>query len=304
MSKLKLLPILDRRFCLQSEHSVVEDGWKHLIANVPRQSDDHGAFSEHLSLRPSEEESHTWILGFQGQWEAEIQHRDPNAILAQIEQYVCGEAMRQSAPEVVAVHGALVASSSKGVLLLLGRSRSGKSTLGVSLWENGWDLLSDDRCLLKIGEGGMLKSVPIPRRVSLRPDCLDLIHESTRRKISMVQFGSVRGENSGSVTRHLFYPDSLREPMPSRNLSVLGIVILSGKVRSCLSIERLNLATAARDLLQCTTRREYETIHEQIVWWGSHLGSTPVFRIDRSEISLMRDRLAEIASEVSLKQDE
>lgn len=66
--------------------------------------------------------------------------------------------------EVVVLHGSLLTSGSRGILLV-GPPNAGKSTLAMALWKSGWCLLSDD--VVALPRGGTMAWAGA-RRCSLR----------------------------------------------------------------------------------------------------------------------------------------
>jgi hypothetical protein len=68
----------------------------------------------------------------------------------------------------VEIHASCVAKGDGG-LLLLGPSRSGKSTLAFALTQVGFRLLSDDRVFCSLQPQGIV-ACALPRRLKLRPD--------------------------------------------------------------------------------------------------------------------------------------
>lgn len=68
----------------------------------------------------------------------------------------------------IELHAACVAQGEQG-LILLGPSRSGKSTLAMALCESGFRLLSDDRTFCSLTHG-KLRGWALPRPLKLRPE--------------------------------------------------------------------------------------------------------------------------------------
>ncbi|MFQ5693591.1 MAG: hypothetical protein ACE5IM_11170, partial [Nitrospinota bacterium] len=66
-------------------------------------------------------------------------------------------------------HAAFLAKGGVGALVP-GRTRAGKTTLALSLWQAGWTVYSDDLSLLEPGSG---RFVPLPRPFTLRKETLE-----------------------------------------------------------------------------------------------------------------------------------
>jgi hypothetical protein len=89
----------------------------------------------------------------------------------------------------VELHASCVARDQRG-LILMGPSRSGKSTLAMALTEAGFQFLSDDRtfCSLKQGQ---LRAWALPRPLKLRSDAGEWFEEFTDREPSDIQNGEL-----------------------------------------------------------------------------------------------------------------
>jgi hypothetical protein len=72
-------------------------------------------------------------------------------------------------------HAALAAKDGCGVLIP-GRTRSGKTTLALSLWRLGWNVFTDDMSFLEPKSGLFL---PFPRPFNLREETLTLLKPET-----------------------------------------------------------------------------------------------------------------------------
>lgn len=77
------------------------------------------------------------------------------------------ELLRQNG--VYACHTAAVSCQGRG-LLLAGRSGQGKSTLVIDLFSHGFDLLSDDRCFLRAGDGSRVEAIGYYQPIRYFPD--------------------------------------------------------------------------------------------------------------------------------------
>jgi gluconate kinase len=88
---------------------------------------------------------------------------------------------------LVELHAACVAQDQRG-LVLIGPSRSGKSTLAMALAEEGFGLLSDDRTFCSIKQGKLL-AWGMPRPIKLRREAAVWFDELRDREPSDVQNG-------------------------------------------------------------------------------------------------------------------
>jgi hypothetical protein len=88
---------------------------------------------------------------------------------------------------VVELHASCVAKDQQG-LVLMGSSRSGKSTLAMALTGAGFRLLSDDRTFCSFKEGNLLAH-GLPRPLKLRRDAAAWFEELRDREPTDVQSG-------------------------------------------------------------------------------------------------------------------
>src|ERR1700722_12588323 len=88
---------------------------------------------------------------------------------------------------IVELHASCVAREQDG-LVLMGPSRSGKSTLALALIEAGFRLLSDDRTFCSFKEGNLLAH-GLPRPLKLRRDAAAWFEELRDREPTDVQSG-------------------------------------------------------------------------------------------------------------------
>jgi hypothetical protein len=88
---------------------------------------------------------------------------------------------------LVELHASCVARDQEG-LVLIGPSRSGKSTLAMALTELGFRLLSDDRTFCSFNEGRLL-AYGLPRPLKLRRDAASWFKEFRDREPIDVQGG-------------------------------------------------------------------------------------------------------------------
>jgi len=151
-----------------------------------------------------------------GSWRSE---RDDGALLtarlaaelvAQIEfDCVRRVAYRHGQSDLFGLHGALLSRGERAIFLT-GHKEAGKSTLGLALWQNGWQLGADDFCLVRVaGEGARV--FPVLRRVSLRTSSRLLFGEEVWARLLALPSAYTMGD--GLVC----HPDELRpECAPSR----------------------------------------------------------------------------------------
>jgi hypothetical protein len=89
--------------------------------------------------------------------------------------------------EVVELHASCVARGQEG-LVLIGPSRSGKSTLAMALIESGFRLLSDDRTFLSVKDE-QLRAFGLSRPLKLREDAASWFEELCDREPTDLQGG-------------------------------------------------------------------------------------------------------------------
>ena len=117
----------------------------------------------------------------------------------------------------LALHGALVARSGQGVLLL-GPAEAGKSTLASALWRRGWAFLCDDVALVD-PEGASAR--PAPRRVALRHSSRDLLgHDLWERLRDTPSYARTE---EGCV----FHPDELDRRVRPASTGLAAVVFLA-----------------------------------------------------------------------------
>jgi hypothetical protein len=88
---------------------------------------------------------------------------------------------------IVELHASCVAREQDG-LVLIGPSRSGKSTLALALMEAGFRLLSDDRIFCSLTQNGLL-AYGLPRPLKLRSEAAAWFEEFRDREPTDVQNG-------------------------------------------------------------------------------------------------------------------
>ena len=136
---------------------------------------------------------------------------------------------------LVELHASCVASGQEG-LVLVGPSRSGKSTLAMALMESGFRLLSDDRTFLSIKDG-QLRAFGLSRPLKLREDAASWFEELCDREPTDLQ----GGEN-------VFYCEPKHR---SRSEALLpceprGVVFLEREERSVVRLTPMDPGEAQR----------------------------------------------------------
>jgi hypothetical protein len=119
-------------------------------------------------------------------------------------------------PSACTLHGALVARSGRGVLLL-GRGEAGKSTLACALWQRGWALLGDDMALV---DALANLAWAVPRRVSLRESSRGLLGDGLWRHLLATPAGEETGEGC------LFNPEEVDGRDRARVVRLAALVFL------------------------------------------------------------------------------
>ncbi len=152
-----------------------------------------------------------------------------------------------------AIHGALLSKNGFG-LMIVGASCSGKSTLSCALWQNGWDLRSDDFSFLRDE-----RAFPAARRVSLREGSRALLGENLWKGIGDAPSSSPTGAG------WLFHPHEVRPPSARHDFVRLQAIIFLGRPNRepseetpsdnalGIALQRCNAARAAVSLLPYCT---------------------------------------------------
>lgn len=135
------------------------------------------------------------------------------------------------------MHGALLDSRGQGIALV-GEKQAGKSTLGATLWQAGFKLLSDDGFFLHEGSFG---ARPVPRRSRLRGDSQR--HFPSTFWSELAERSTSFTDNDGSL---LFHPMT-----DSKGTTLKAIVLLSAQAGP---LERLCPSDALVDLVRHTYR--------------------------------------------------
>jgi hypothetical protein len=119
-------------------------------------------------------------------------------------------------PLACTLHGALVARSGRGVLLL-GRGEAGKSTLACALWQRGWALLGDDMALV---DARARLAWAAPRRVSLREPSRGLLGDGLWQRLLATPAGEETSEGC------LFNPEEVDGHERARAVRLAALVFL------------------------------------------------------------------------------
>jgi hypothetical protein len=177
----------------------------------------------------------------------------------------------------VALPSAAVVGSD-GALVVMGRSRSGKSSLSVRALARGRDILGDDQVVIA-GDGGCWS---YPRRLRLYPDVEDTAPEawsrlrrSTRRALRFRR--ALRWSTRGYVAPSLAVPTSeLRAAQPTYRVAAARLVVLerSPDVRM-LTEERRDADWAASEAgsVLADQRRRF-AVAASNARWAAALGDT------------------------------
>lgn len=126
-------------------------------------------------------------------------------------------------PSACTLHGALVARSGRGVLLL-GRGEAGKSTLACGLWQRGWTLLGDDTALVDALAG---LAWAAPRRVSLREPSRGLLGDGLWQRLLATPAGEETHEGC------LFNPEEVDGRERARAVRLTALVFLGRQESEC-----------------------------------------------------------------------
>lgn len=206
------------------------------------------------------------------------------------------ETPRDETP-LFAIHGALLSKNGFG-LMIVGASCTGKSTLSCALWQNGWDLRSDDFSFLRDE-----RAFPAARRVSLREGSRTLLGEALWKRIGDAPSSSSTGAG------WLFHPHEVRTEKTRRDCVRLDAIIFLGRPNretspndiSETALQLCNPARAAVSLLPyCTLLARPEDVEgntapqHRVLDWGKSLSRiaplasrVPVYDLSRSALPAM-----------------
>ena len=107
---------------------------------------------------------------------------------------------------IFAVH-AFAAVRTETAVLLVGPSHSGKTTTGLNLLLNGWQLLANDVVLLQATDDGVF-ALPTPGEISIRPPTYTLLPKLKRNQsfdwgqasqVKTILFPKIKGEVNGKT---------------------------------------------------------------------------------------------------------
>ncbi len=194
------------------------------------------------------------------------------------------ETPRDETP-LFAIHGALLSKNDFG-LMIVGASCSGKSTLSCALWQNGWDLRSDDFSFLRDE-----RAFPAARRVSLREGSRALLGEALWRCIGDAPSSSSTGAG------WLFHPHEVRTESARADCVRLDAIIFLGRPNretspndiSEIALQLCNPARAAVSLLPyCTLLARPDEVE----------GASPSQRVLDLDWGKSLSRIAPLASRV------
>ena len=186
---------------------------------------------------------------------------------------------------------AAAVQTESGVLLLIGRSRSGKSSLVARTAAAGAAVLGDDHVLV-----GPNACHAFPRRLRLYPDIADTAPVAraalpARTRLVLRALGLVRTASGGAIAPPVRVPIEtlgavLREPVPLARIVVLERAEVPRLSAEALSSKDL-VATAIAVLRE--QRQALEKVHEPS--WREHLD-----RVLETEGSLLREAFAPLSA--------
>lgn len=177
-----------------------------------------------------------------------------------------------------------------GALLLIGRSRSGKSSLVARTAAAGTAVLGDDHVLV-----GMDGCRAFPRRLRLYPDIAETAPAACAAlpagtRLSLRMLGALKAASGGSLSPPVRVPVETLGPVVHAALRLVRVVVLERREVPKLSAEALSphelVATATQILRE--QRRALEFLDDSR--WHEHLG-----RVSAGEESLLDRAFAPIA---------
>ncbi|MDF1657531.1 MAG: hypothetical protein P1U58_07955 [Verrucomicrobiales bacterium] len=232
------------------------------------------------------------ISGSSDSWRIQEQHSshnsaefsDHNDCLHYLEYQVCGKIIRAS-PKALPIHAALLRDKNENGILLIGKSGAGKSTLTVKLWESGFDILGDDRCLV-LGETTPLIAAPLLRRVSLR--------SSTFEALSPLSLNAIRASSLYAKqlvqkeVRHLFQPSEIRSPTSdSPTADINAVFLLDPEKRNDSKASKLDPQEALLQIIRSTARLSDVPPSSTVASILDLTSKAPVYSIPRRSLSSM-----------------
>lgn len=239
-------------------------------------------------------------------------------VLAQIEYSIVHELFvqvnRKCSRELFGFHGALLRKNGFG-LIVVGPSEAGKSTLTCALWQNGWQILSDDCCFVDAQN----RAFPAARRVSLRHGSRALLGENLWKKIE--QAPSSLQTREGQI----FHPHEIDASQNAAReaIAINAILLLERRddtekfaaqtntpENQKITARRCNAARAAISLLPfCTLLPrgdlDDEASANRVLDWGGALqkiaplaSHAPIYALQRAELSQMVGAVEQIRDEL------
>ena len=185
---------------------------------------------------------------------------------------------------LVELHASCVARDRQG-LVLIGPSRSGKSTLAMALTEAGFRLLSDDRVFCSFKQG-KLRAYGLPRPLKLRRDASSWFAELRDREPNAIQSGE-----------RVFYcePDGRCEQQSIPACEPQSLLFLDRQQSSGFSLSKMDRSEVRRrierDLLAeapDAVEKQDETLHNLMTLpsWQLHYGGNPHVIAEQIEMSM------------------
>lgn len=182
-----------------------------------------------------------------------------------------------SAPDApLSLHGALLARRGGGVAVV-GTKNAGKSTLSVSLWTRGWELLSDDG-FFRCGDGVR----GVPRRIRLRASALDYLRTASGWTIEKAQLSGRTTQSNGS---ELFHP-------LSQGKVSLRVLVLLDQEEGPLS--PLETSEAMLSLVAYTNTYRLRGVNASLAELSSLLDGVRCYRLGRASLDCQYARLSEL----------
>ncbi len=290
--------ILNGDFTLQTVHAELLELWQELADGIPRRHCHDGLipFRKKWWFR-QESGTTTWRLTSGEDLDVTTPDASVETLLARLEYFACGEVLRYGG-DALPVHAALVAPSSAGVIAITGVTQAGKSTVSTALWDAGWELFCDDRCFIAEHDTSTPETIPIPRRISLRPPSLDLFNPKTKDAILQAPLtGTTTIGDKGEIFRYNFRPTMIR-PEPEDQCFRLRAVVHIDPDAPSSSMEQMEPTQMLKPLLACTAIQVGQKTVETLLPWISILNAVPVFRTGRAPLPLMKDNFFKLVNQL------